>query len=186
MGDPWPLVGRREELGRLVAALVRGQSRAVLVDGAAGVSKTRLAAAAVEVATRRGVNVHRVAATHAAASIPFGACAGLLPGRPVTPTEAGLLREVAAGLVGSASGRVAVWVDNAHLLDPASAALVHHLAMPHRCSCWSRFGRGSPHPTRSRHSPKTGWPSACSWVRWMATTSASCWRACSAVRWTGD
>jgi hypothetical protein len=125
----WPLIGRREELDRVIGRLVHGEAAALVVDGPAGVGKTRLASEAVRAATGRGVTVHRVPATRASASIPFGACAALLPPRVATATEAGLLRVVAAELVAGAPGRVAVWADDAHLLDPASAALLHHLAV---------------------------------------------------------
>jgi DNA-binding CsgD family transcriptional regulator len=69
-------------------------------------------------------------ATDAASSIPFGALARLLP---VPGEDAGapaaFLQQAATALSEQAHGRpLVVAVDDAHLLDTASATLVHHLA----------------------------------------------------------
>jgi PAS domain-containing protein len=85
---------------------------------------------ALDTLEARGCRTEWVSATRAAATIPFGAVVGLLPadwsprGEPLT-----VLRTVAAQLHASgARRRVAIGVDDAHLLDDGSAALVAHLA----------------------------------------------------------
>jgi hypothetical protein len=94
------------------------------------VGKTRLARAALSTAEAEGWAVRWVVATRAAASVPLGAVAHLLP----AADEAGgnrfeLFQRAAAHLAEGAGGaRLALGVDDAHLLDDASAALLHQLA----------------------------------------------------------
>ena len=55
-----PLVGRREELARLTAALddaEKGTGRVIFISGEGGVGKTRLATAAADAASKRGWSV---------------------------------------------------------------------------------------------------------------------------------
>ncbi len=131
MDVTWPLVGRREELALVGKTLAAPGASGVVLAGAAGVGKTRLAREALTAAEAQGWVVRWAVATEAAASIPFGALAPLLP----AVDEAGedrleLYRRAAADLVqGAGGGPLALGVDDAHLLDAASAALVHQLAL---------------------------------------------------------
>src|SRR5215471_18112172 len=74
----WPLVGRRDELDGLRAALV-DQRRSVVLAGRAGVGKSRLGREAADLCEDAGFAVARVSATRASMGIPFGAFAPLLP-----------------------------------------------------------------------------------------------------------
>jgi DNA-binding CsgD family transcriptional regulator len=124
------LVGRADELRAVAQALADGGGPGGLVlCGDEGVGKTRLAREALGIAGGLGRTTHWVAATRAAAAIPFGAVAHLLPA--TAPDDlCRLLRSTAQALTSEADGRRAVVaVDDAHLLDDASAALVHHLAV---------------------------------------------------------
>src|SRR5262245_33928923 len=76
----WPLVGRGEELA-FVSALMQRRRGGVVVAGAAGVGKTRLARAILGEAEARGYATAWATATRAAASVPYGALADLLPER---------------------------------------------------------------------------------------------------------
>ncbi|KAA9373607.1 hypothetical protein F5972_34960 [Microbispora cellulosiformans] len=111
--DPWRFCGRAEEL-ETVRAAVRGVRRGIVVAGEAGAGRSRLAAEAVA-----GLAHVWVTGTRGSASLPFGAFAHLLPGSAADSLSRAVraLRWV----------RVLV-IDDAHLLDDASAALVHHLA----------------------------------------------------------
>ncbi|MEU8470055.1 LuxR C-terminal-related transcriptional regulator [Streptomyces sp. NPDC029006] len=108
----WPFTGRTDEL-----ELVRGASAAgrpgIVVTGPAGRGKTRLITEAV-----RGTDHTRVTGTPEARGLPFGAFAPLLPG------TLSLHHAVRA-----LSGVRLLVVDDAQLLDEASAALVHQLAV---------------------------------------------------------
>ncbi len=133
------LVGRRAELAAVQAVLLRARSRptppdvqlpgGLLLGGAEGVGKTRLARQAVVLARELGFDTSWVSATRAAAGIPFGAVAHLLPAGPSTD-RVQLVLAVAHRMATDVGDRPTLLVvDDAHLLDPASAALVHHLVL---------------------------------------------------------
>jgi len=127
----WPLAGRREELLFVEAALEREGAGGVVLAGAAGVGKTRLAAEVIERAGQRGLATAWAVGTHSARAIPFGALAHLLPDRlPGVEAWQNLLRVAGNAIAERADGRaLVIGVDDAHLLDDSSAALVHHLAV---------------------------------------------------------
>jgi DNA-binding CsgD family transcriptional regulator len=127
----WPLVGRRAELEALVGAIGDAGAAGVVLAGAAGVGKTRLAREALTTARAAGREVEWVAATRAAATIPFGAVSHLLPpAEHLGDGRLDTLRRAAALLAERGRGQPLVLaVDDAHLLDDASAALVHLLAL---------------------------------------------------------
>ena len=143
----WPLVGRRAELETLAAAL--GDTRAgVVLAGAAGVGKTRLAREALARAEAAGREVEWVAATRAAASIPFGAVSHLLPpAERLGDDRVEILRRAAALMAERGRGRLLVLgVDDAHLLDDASAVLVHQLALRGLAVVLATVRTGEPAP----------------------------------------
>lgn len=128
MAMGWPLQGRDREVAA-AARLLDGGRRGVLLVGEAGVGKSRLA---VELAERRaaaGHHVARLAGTSSASALPLAAVAPLLP---ADPADAGLpaLVLLRQALAGAAEGRpVTLVVDDAHLIDDASAVLVHQLVV---------------------------------------------------------
>ena len=127
----WPLVGRDEELALVARRLGGGAVASVVIAGGAGVGKSRLLGAAADAARAGGVAaVPPVLATRAAASIPFGAFADLVPDAVASLTGPALLRAVSSSLRRRGhDGRPPLLViDDAHLLDAASAALVLSLA----------------------------------------------------------
>jgi AAA ATPase domain len=79
--DPrrWPLVGRGEEVAFCQALLANRDGTGIVVTGAAGVGKTRLATELVRAAEDAGYEAARVTATVAGRAIPLGAFAHLLP-----------------------------------------------------------------------------------------------------------
>ncbi|WP_037679278.1 LuxR C-terminal-related transcriptional regulator [Streptomyces griseus] len=109
---PWPFTGREEEV-ELVRRCLAGGRGGIAVTGPTGCGKTRLATQAV-----RGADCARIAGTPESRHIPFAAFAHLLPDDVSLPRAIRLLCGVRLLLV-----------DDAHLLDDASAALVHQLAV---------------------------------------------------------
>src|SRR5262249_15537077 len=106
-------------------------SAGVVIAGPAGVGKTRLARECVA-ALGPDVAVEWAGATAATASIPFGAMIGFLTDVDLDSDVDRLrvLRRAVAGLRGRAGSRSLVLVvDDAHRLDSASAAFVHHLVV---------------------------------------------------------
>ncbi len=159
----WPLVGRREELELVDTALRADRARGVVVAGVAGVGKSRLAAEGAARAQAQGLAVERAFATRASASIPFGAVAHLLsPDTSVPPPDRlGLVREVVDTLTRRSGGRRAVLVvDDAHLLDEGTAALVLHLAVRGTAFVIATVRAGEPCPDavtalwKDHHAPR--------------------------------
>lgn len=123
----WPLTGRAEELS-LIGELIRRRRGpvGVVVTGAAGVGKTRLAREALAAAERRGALIRWVVATASARALPLGAFAAML--RVIGPDPGRLMHQASGALLaGAGQAGVVLGVDDAHLLDELSAVLVHQL-----------------------------------------------------------
>ncbi|MEU6105119.1 LuxR family transcriptional regulator AbsR2 [Streptomyces flaveolus] len=126
---PWPFTGRADELELVRRSLAAGRG-GIVVTGPAGCGKTRLVTEAV-----RGTDCARAAGTPETRGIPFAAFAHLLP-------EAVTLHRAVHLL----SGVRLLLVDDAHLLDDASAALVHQLAVHGRTRLLVVATEGAPVP----------------------------------------
>jgi len=125
---PWPFVGREEILRRIVASLLDPAAGGAVLAGPAGVGKSRLAEQALRQLESPRWRLAQVRATRSAAGIPFGALGHLLPasGPPIGANVTGWAAE---HLTAAAGGRrLVIGVDDAHLLDEYSAAVVHLLA----------------------------------------------------------
>jgi DNA-binding NarL/FixJ family response regulator len=109
----WPLTGRAEELSLIGGLLHRRDGPlGVVLAGAAGVGKTRLAREALAVAQQRGAHTWWAAATASARALPLGAFAATL--EVVGPDPARLLRQASAALLaGAGRAGVIVGVDDA-------------------------------------------------------------------------
>ena len=126
----WPLIGRREELSIIDRTLGEGQYRGLLLAGAPGVGKTRLAREALAAAEVAGCETKWAVASRAVAAIPFGALAHLLPPAEEKSTHLQLLQQAGQWMAERAGGRrVVLGIDDAHMLDDASAALLFHLVI---------------------------------------------------------
>lgn len=124
--EHWPFTGRSGVLEHVDAAVA--SANGLLIAGAVGVGKSRLAAECAARAERDGFTVVRVQATRAARRIPLGALAPLLPdGSYPDGLRGDTLARIAAA-IGSGPRSLLV-VDDADLLDDASAAVVHQIAV---------------------------------------------------------
>jgi DNA-binding CsgD family transcriptional regulator len=101
----------------------------VVIVGEAGVGKTRLAREAVSRAQRAGAAIEWVRGTLAAAAIPLAPVVELLPAGRTYDDPLRVLQTGAELLLARAGNRpLVVGFDDAHLLDPGSAAFMLHLA----------------------------------------------------------
>ncbi|BFU46735.1 LuxR C-terminal-related transcriptional regulator [Krasilnikovia sp. MM14-A1004] len=125
----WAFVGRAGELARLTTTATDERRGGLILSGAAGVGKSRLLREAVATLDPGSYAVLTAAASVAACGLPFGGLAQVLPPDPPAGlSQAGLLRWALDILRAEAGGRpIVLAVDDAHLLDPPSAALVHLL-----------------------------------------------------------
>jgi DNA-binding CsgD family transcriptional regulator len=147
--DPWTLTGRDSELQFIAERLTGGESRSVVIAGPAGVGKTRLAREALAVAKRGGRLTRWAAGTNAAAAIPLGAVAHLLPAVETVADPLMLLQRAGSAIAEQGkSHRLVIGVDDAHLLDELSVTLLHQLALT-RTACvvlTVRTGEPAPDP----------------------------------------
>ncbi|MEZ5139368.1 MAG: AAA family ATPase [Acidimicrobiales bacterium] len=123
----WPLTGRHEDLEAIIGALVDG-SRAQVIVGDAGTGKTRLAREVLRRLADDGVPTAGATASESAAATPLGALAHLVPpGALDSPSS--VFSATREAMVERTGGRALVLhVDDAHLLDASSAALLVGLA----------------------------------------------------------
>lgn len=130
--ERWPLVGRWDELAAVELALAGGAASGVVIFGAAGVGKTRIAEEMRAQVERTGRTTRRAIALDPAASTPLGALAHLLPADVVRGAVTG---EDASVIFGQAFDAFAaqieptlLLIDDVHLLDATSLSLVAQLA----------------------------------------------------------
>ena len=122
----WPLIGRSEETGAIEAAIVASDASGIVIYGAAGVGKSRIAREALSAAESHGCECRWAAGTSSARAIPLGAFTAWAPSG-VTDTVQ-LLRGVIESLTAASSGTtVVVCVDDVHLLDDLSIFVVHQI-----------------------------------------------------------
>jgi DNA-binding CsgD family transcriptional regulator len=122
----WPLTGRSEEMGLIEAALSVPESSGMIVCGAAGVGKTRIAREALSAAESKGSDIRWAVATSSAQAIPLGAFASWA-GPEATDTLQ-LVRGVIDALTFASAGTpVLVGVDDVQLLDDLSTFVLQQI-----------------------------------------------------------
>ena len=75
----WPLVGRDEELQLIAGSMASSKGASMVLAAAPGAGKSRLTAEVLALLRSQGWATKEAVATQAAASIPFGPLAHLLP-----------------------------------------------------------------------------------------------------------
>ncbi|WP_157523148.1 helix-turn-helix transcriptional regulator [Herbidospora cretacea] len=121
----WPLVGRAAALRVITESAAQPDIEGVVVVGPPGVGRTRLAKEAVTRLSSAGHPGSWATGTRAAGTIALGALLHLAPPGDALGTFARIVERFSA----PGGQRPVLVVDDAHLLDSASAALVFQLAV---------------------------------------------------------
>ncbi|MEO3761283.1 LuxR C-terminal-related transcriptional regulator [Mycobacterium sp. B14F4] len=125
-GDP--LAGRDGELATIRRALSGGGGKSgVVIVGAAGVGKTRLAREVLALAERGGERTNWIVGTESARPLPLGAFTALISDAIADPMP-NVRHLINSFVAQQRKGRILIGVDDAHLLDGLSAHVVHQLA----------------------------------------------------------
>ncbi len=143
-GDP--LTGRDGELTAIRRVLGGvGNYSGVVIIGAAGVGKTRLAREVLVRAQASGEHTTWIVGTESARRIPLGAFSTSLSDVTTDPLSS-VRRLIDSFNTPRRRGRQLIGVDDAHLLDGLSAHVVHQLAQSHttRMVVTLRAGGGEP------------------------------------------
>lgn len=129
--DRWRApIGRTAELAKITETVAADEPRTVVVAGPLGIGRTCLARAAIEAVAAQGRPTRWAAGTKAAAAIPLGALAHLLPTVDPQHGPLALLQAAMTELRNAEWARHGVIaIDDAHLLDEISATLVHQIAV---------------------------------------------------------
>lgn len=122
----WPLIGRTGPMRTIASSIAAPDVPGVVIFGAAGVGKSRIAREALAAAESQGLAARWVAGAVSARAIPLGA---LTAWTQVGGTDTvHLLRGVIAALTETSSGAsVVIAVDDAHVLDDLSAFVVQQV-----------------------------------------------------------
>ena len=122
-------MGRSHDLSRLISLATGAPGGGIVISGEPGIGKSRLLREAVRDLPGEQHAVFCAAANVASSGLPFGGLAQILPPDPPAGlSPAGLLHWATDTVRSRAGGRpVVLVVDDAHLLDPPSAALTHLL-----------------------------------------------------------
>ena len=122
----WPLTGRSKEQRLIEAAIFDSDSAGIVVCGAAGVGKSRIAREALSSAGSQGCEVRWIVGTSSARSIPLGALSSWA--EPAGDDNLELIRSAIASLTSSSPGKtVVLGVDDVALLDDLSTFVVHQI-----------------------------------------------------------
>lgn len=128
------LVARSEELTRVLDVVARHPAEAVLVTGESGMGKTKLLHEVVRQLDGRRSAAILATASVPARALPLGALAGLRPAGLDEHSAVDLIKAIRDSLAKPKDGRRPVLaVDDAHLLDDVSAALVHQVIAERIC-----------------------------------------------------
>jgi len=176
----WPLVGRDDELAKFRRVLADPNARGLLVAGAGGLGKTRIAAEFATMATDAGYPRRR--GVGAPVLQRSALRSGRLPAarRRVRHHSCGPRRAVAAA--SRRAGLTVRWRTNRCSCSMTRICSTTRRRRwrtrwrwPIRLSSWPRSAPGRPHPSPSSLCGRTG----C----WSATTSSACPSTRSAISW---
>jgi hypothetical protein len=128
VGLSWPLTGRSEEMRAIEAAILASDVSGIVICGAAGVGKSRIARDALSAAVSRGCQGRWAVGTSAAQTVPLGAFTAWAQSGVTDAVQ--LVRGVIESLTAAPAGTtVVVGVDDVHLLDGLSTFVVQQIVL---------------------------------------------------------
>jgi DNA-binding CsgD family transcriptional regulator len=141
----WPLIGRREEMRLIGAAISASDVSGIVVSGASGVGKSRIARGALSAAASGGFATHWAVGTSSARTLPLGAFTAWAPSGVTDPVQ--LVRGVIESLIAAPAGTpVVVGVDDVHLLDDLSTFVLHQIVQRSAAKAVLTIRDGEPIP----------------------------------------
>jgi DNA-binding CsgD family transcriptional regulator len=122
----WPLTGRSDEMRAIEAAILATDASGIVICGAAGVGKSRIAREALSAAASRGYESRWAVGTTAARTVPLGAFTAWAQSGVTDTVQLvhGVIESLTAGPAGTP---VVVAVDDVHLLDDLSTFVVEQI-----------------------------------------------------------
>ena len=141
----WPLTGRSKEMRLIEAAISDPGPSGIVICGAAGVGKSRIAREALSAAASRGCETHWVVGTSSARTLPLGAFTAWAQSGGTDTVQ--LVRRVIESVTAAAPGTtVVVGVDDVHLLDDLSTFVVHQIVQRAAAKVMVTLRDGEPIP----------------------------------------
>jgi DNA-binding CsgD family transcriptional regulator len=123
----WPIVARPAVVDALAEGLARRPARSHLLRGPSGVGKTTVAAAVAATLGAQGRTIVPVVALAELSEVPLGALAPLLSAPVEGPSDVAARLSELVAIVGRHADSYLIIVDDAPLLDEASAAALYQL-----------------------------------------------------------
>lgn len=144
----WSFVGRAAEQAASAAALTRPGARGIVLDGAPGMGKTSLMERVLSAVDHDQFVVRTIVTDVESRAMTYGAVAYWLPDNETgVHGEAGVIRSIEHALSAESRGRTLILhIDDAHLLDPKSAALIRHMTQGKRAVLAATIQTGEPIP----------------------------------------
>lgn len=132
----WPIIARTDHIDALVTALSTRPARAQMLRGPSGIGKTTVAAAVSSTLADHGRTIVPVIALAELRQVPLGALAPLLgSSRFAEIDDVGARLHELMGIVGRHADSYLLVVDDAPLLDEASAAALYQLVRVFAVPC---------------------------------------------------
>ncbi len=145
----WPLTGRSEEMRAVQAAILASDVSGIVVNGPAGVGKSRIAREALNAAVSRGCQGRWAVGTSSARTLPLGAFTAWAQSGVTNTVQ--LVRGVIEALTAAPAGSaVVVGVDDVHLLDDLSTFVVAQIVQRGAAKVVLTLRDGEPIPTAVR------------------------------------
>lgn len=140
----WPLTGRDEEVQTIADAVSDPVRAGIVVCGAAGVGKSRVARDALRAIASNRTQIRWAVATASARALPLGAFASWAP---TAADSLQLVRGVVDSLTAAPDGaEVVLGIDDAHLLDDLSVFVVHQIVQRRAAKIVLTIRDGEPVP----------------------------------------